>query len=69
MKRQVAAAMLALTMTTLAALPASASAWFDWSVFQQVEGIRLTGEDAAGEAYADQRRGGHRPGDAGGGLQ
>lgn len=50
MKRQVAAAMLALTMTTLAALPASA--WFDWSVFQQVEGISLTGEDAAGEAYA-----------------
>lgn len=44
--------MLALTLTALAALPASASAWFDWSVFQQVEGISLTGEDAAGEAYA-----------------
>ncbi len=43
---------MALALAAAMALPASASSWFDWSVFQQVEGISLTGEDAAGEAYA-----------------
>ena len=43
---------MALALAAAMALPASASSWFDWSVCQQVEGISLTGEDAAGEAYA-----------------
>ena len=52
MKRRITAAALALALTALAALPASASVWFDWSVFQQAEGICLIPEDAAGETYA-----------------